>query len=76
MQAGLLDVERDAWIDGAIGGYAWSSRRGKPDERLVLPFELTEPREVHVVLSNWAHGDDRSRWDLRSVELREDVDGG
>ena len=42
----------------------------------MLPFELTEPREVRVVLSNWAHGDDRSRWALRSVELREDVDGG
>ena len=63
LYVGVLDTEADKWL---VTSYYWDGQ-DFGDRSMVAPFELSAPKRVQVILSNWSPSERRSEWTLRSA---------
>ena len=66
IEIGALDADANSWLSTS---HYWSGQRGFDAGVMATSFELTTPRRVRVVLSNWSASPYVSRWTVQQVVI-------
>jgi hypothetical protein len=67
MRVGVVDARVETYI---ADGIFWAGQDFSQGKRVVVSFELAEAAPVKILFTNYKIADERTRWSLRSVELR------